>query len=127
MLLVDDEAAFVDLLAKRLRNRGMEASCVYNGSDAIELLSGDSGVDVVVLDMKMPGMDGMETLREIKRLRPELEVIMLTGHATLDSAVEGLKMDAFDYMTKPIDIELLVKKLREVSINRYKGGGWTPR
>lgn len=120
VLLVDDEAAFVDLLAKRLGNRGLDAKCVYNGRDAVDMLSKEKDFDVVILDMKMPGKDGMETLKEIKQIKPNLEVIILTGHATLDSAVEGLKMDAFDYMTKPIDIELLVNKLREVNISKYK-------
>ena len=122
VLLVDDEREFVELLAKRLRNRDMDITCVYNGEDALETLR-EEEYGVVVLDVKMPGIDGITALKEIKNLRPDTEVLLLTGHATLDTAVEGLKFDAFDYLVKPIEIDSLVRKLKEAFDRRSGTGG----
>ncbi len=118
VLLVDDEKEFVDLLAKRLRSRELEVECVYSGTEALEAVR-EKKYDIVVLDVKMPGIDGIETLKEIKKSNPEIEVIMLTGHATLDTAVDGMKMDAFDYLEKPIAIENLMDKLKNAFNKRY--------
>lgn len=114
ILLVDDEAAFLETLSKRIEKRGLKVSMVFSGPDALDHLEkggGSSNFDVVILDVKMPGMDGLEALTQIKLKHPNLEVIMLTGHATVESAIEGMKAGAFDYLMKPCDIDLLVAKI----------------
>jgi DNA-binding NtrC family response regulator len=109
ILLVDDEERFLVTTRKVLDKKGYEVLTAASGAEALSTL-GEKIVDVVILDVKMPGMDGIATLKEIKRRHPLVEVIMLTGHGTLESAVEGLKCGATDYLTKPSDIgELLVK------------------
>jgi len=110
-LFVDDEKAFLDTLAKRMKKRGLSPSSVYGGEEALSFLADHPKTDVVVLDVKMPGMDGLETLTEIKAQFPLVEVVMLTGHATVDSAIEGMKLGAFDYMMKPCDLDQLIEKL----------------
>jgi DNA-binding NtrC family response regulator len=112
VLLVDDEAEYVQTLVKRLGRRKIRATAVHNGASALERL--ESGPpDVVVLDLKMPGMDGIATLREIKKRYPLVEVIMLTGHADLEVAIEGLELGAFDYLMKPTDIDDLLFKIQD--------------
>jgi DNA-binding NtrC family response regulator len=114
VLLVDDEVPFVETMAKRLGKRDMAVSMAFSGMEALEKLDGDgSSIEVVVLDVKMPGMDGVETLDEIKRKHPLVEVIMLTGHATVSSAIAGMKKGAYDYLIKPCDIEELVTKVNQ--------------
>lgn len=112
VLLVDDEVEFLETLEKRLRRRNMDVRVATSGEEALDLLS-QSPPDVVVLDVKMPGMDGIETLREIKRRAPLIEVVMLTGHANLEVAIQGMEMGAFDYLMKPVDIDELVYKLQD--------------
>lgn len=120
ILFVDDEKAFLDTLAKRLEKRGLSPSAAYGGEEALGFLADHTTTDVVVLDVKMPGMDGLETLTEIKRQFPLVEVIMLTGHATVDSAIEGMKLGAFDYMMKPCDLDQLIQKM-EGAADRKRG------
>lgn len=110
VLLVDDEEQFVEVLAQRLETRGFHVDSRFNGDDAIEFVSAHE-VDVLVLDVLMPGRDGIETLREIKRIKPILEVIMLTGHGTVETAIEGMKLGAYDYLMKPTDTTELVDKI----------------
>jgi DNA-binding NtrC family response regulator len=112
VLLVDDEAEFRELLAKRLRKRNLALLSAASGEEALQLLAREA-VDVVVLDVRMPGMDGRDTLREIKRLRPEVEVIMLTGHASMEVALEGIELGAFDYLLKPVAFDELLFKLQD--------------
>jgi len=112
VLLVDDEVEFLETLEKRLRRRNMDVRVATSGEEALEVLS-QSPPDVVVLDVKMPGMDGIETLREIKRRAPLIEVVMLTGHANLEVAIQGMEMGAFDYLMKPVDIDELVYKIQD--------------
>lgn len=112
VLLVDDETDFVETLVKRLRKRKLEVSAAASGIEALEILSG-SQYDVVVLDVKMPDMDGIETLRRIKKIAPLVEVIMLTGHANVEVAMQGMELGAFDYLMKPIDIDDLLYKLQD--------------
>ncbi len=112
ILIVDDETEFLDLMHKRLARRGMEVDTADNGTDAVARV--EQGVyDAVVLDVKMPGMDGLETLRRIKALRPEVPVVLLTGHASLGAALTGMALGAFDYMLKPVAINELIFKLGE--------------
>ena len=95
VLLVDDEVPFVETMTKRLSKRQLTVIAAYSGREALEKLE-KNAVDVVILDVKMPGMDGIETLREIKKIYPLVEVIMLTGHATIETAVEGMRLGAFE-------------------------------
>jgi DNA-binding NtrC family response regulator len=112
VLLVDDEVEFLETLLKRMRKRDVNVTGVKSGEEALDALS--QGVtDVVVLDVKMPGMDGIETLREIRKRYPLIEVIMLTGHANLEVAIEGMELGAFDYLMKPINIDDLLYKIQD--------------
>ena len=102
ILLVDDEKTMVKYLSRHLVKRGFDIRVAYNGSDALALIK-KSDFDVVLLDVLMPGIDGIETLREIKAVRPDTEVIMLTGHASVEAGIEGMKLGAFNYIMKPFD------------------------
>ncbi|SMC99586.1 Response regulator receiver domain-containing protein [Desulfocicer vacuolatum DSM 3385] len=113
LLMVDDEKGFLDTIIKRLKKRDVNVSGVYSGKEALAFLDKNKNVEVVILDVKMPGMDGMETLIEIKKQCPLVEVIMLTGHATVETAIDGMKMGAFDYLMKPCDINVLISKVEE--------------
>ncbi len=112
VLVVDDEADFVDTTIKRLTKRNIECLGVTNGKQAIELIR-NSNFDVVLLDVRMPGMDGIETLQEIKQIKPYTEVIILTGHASVESGIDGMQFGAFDYLMKPMELELLIEKLMD--------------
>ena len=112
VLFVDDEVDFLETLLKRMKKRQVNAFGVNSGEDALTYLK-DHAVDVVVMDVRMPGMDGIETLRKIKKINPLLEVIMLTGHACLEIAREGMEVGAFDYLMKPINIDELLYKLQD--------------
>ena len=110
VLLVDDEEEFVEALAERLSIRDYDTTVSLRGEDAIEKLR-QYNFDVVILDVRMPGMDGTDVLREMKRIKPLTEVIMLTGHATVESAIDGMKQGAYDYLLKPCETEELVAKI----------------
>ncbi len=112
VLLVDDEVEFVDTLAKRMKKRSLKVFSVNGGEDALEFL-GQHPTDVVVLDVKMPGIDGIQALREIKQQYPLIEVIMLTGHANVEVAIQGMEIGAFDYLMKPMAIDDLVYKIQD--------------
>lgn len=109
MMLVDDEERYLMTTQKLLERKGVEVLIAPGGKEALDLLKRHN-VHVVVLDVKMPGMDGNETLKAIKALYPLVEVIMLTGHATVDSAIDGLKSGACDYLMKPADIDEILEK-----------------
>jgi len=115
VMLVDDEVPFVETTTKRLTKRNLKVITAFGGQEALDTLSKNRNVDVVILDVKMPGMDGIETLREIKKAYPLTEVIMLTGHATVESAIEGMKLGAYDYLMKPCDIEQIALKVAEAA------------
>lgn len=117
LLIVDDEDRFLLTTRKILTRKGYDVLSANSGQRALEMLK-EHAVQIVVLDVKMPGMDGLATLREIKRLYPFMEVIMLTGHATVPSAVEGMQSGASDYLMKPIDMDLLVEKVEEAVARR---------
>lgn len=112
VLLVDDEREFLDTLLKRMRKRNLLVDAVACGEEALEWMAGHP-VDIVVLDVRMPGMDGLETLREIKRRHPLVEVIMLTGHASIEVAIQGMELGAFDYLMKPMSIDELLYKVQD--------------
>lgn len=113
VLLVDDEERFVQNLAKLLRSRGFEAATAFDGAAGVAAVEKGAGFDVVLLDVKMPRMDGIEALRKIKETAPDTEVIMLTGHANVETGIEAMREGALDYLMKPCDIEDLVAKIRE--------------
>src|SRR6056297_3321307 len=110
VLVVDDEEQFVQQLAERLRLREYDVTTAFNGEEALDTIK-HYIFDVVILDVAMRGIDGIETLRGIKKIKPLTEVIMLTGHATVESAIEGMKLGAFDYLMKPCETEALLKKI----------------
>jgi DNA-binding NtrC family response regulator len=112
VLIVDDEEEFTTYLSGRLSLRDYQVSTSYSGPEALKKIK-KYNFDVVILDVAMPEMDGIETLREVKQLKPLTEVIMLTGHATVESAIEGMKLGAFDYLLKPTKTEDLVKKVED--------------
>jgi len=113
VLVVDDEVQFVETLVKRLAKRSVRVNFAHSGREALEKLAagGPTKTDVVILDVKMPEMDGLETLARIKEEHPLVEVIMLTGHATVESAIEGMKRGAYDYLMKPCEIDVLLEKV----------------
>ena len=121
VLLVDDEVEFASALAERLRLRDYDATAVYAAEDALAAVR-DASPDVVLLDMRMPGMDGMETLRAIKTIDPRIEVIMLTGYGEPHNVEEGLKSGAFEYIMKPVDIEQLALTIQKAKIKRDAEG-----
>ena len=110
VLLVDDEQEFVETLSERLGARGFEVRTAYSGEECLERLQ-EAPADVVVLDVLMPGKGGLQTLREIKEATPIIEVIMLTGHGSIDTAIEGLKSGAYDYLKKPTETKNLIEKI----------------
>jgi DNA-binding NtrC family response regulator len=109
-LLVDDESQFVEPLSERLSARGYNVGVAFSGEEAIANIERDDW-DVVVLDVLMPGMNGEEALKRIKKIKPLIEVIMLTGHATVESAIQGMKLGAYDYLMKPIELQELTDKI----------------
>jgi len=111
ILLVDDEISFVEIMSKRLDKRNIETISAFSGEECLETLKTHQTLDVIVLDVKMPGMDGIETLKNIKKASPLIEVIMLTGHATIELGINGMKLGAYDFLTKPCEIEELVSKI----------------
>ena len=110
VMIVDDEEDFAEMLSLRLEEVGERVTKAFSGVQCLNLLE-ENKIDVVILDIKMPGMDGIETLREIKKRFPLVEVIMLTGHGTTETAVEGMKLGAYDYLMKPADFGELQTKL----------------
>jgi DNA-binding NtrC family response regulator len=112
VLFVDDEVDFLETIIKRMQKRRVAAFGVHSGEEALAWLQRQA-VDVVVLDVRMPGMDGVQILRAIKSVNPLIEVIMLTGHASLEIAREGMQLGAFDYLMKPIDLDELLYKLED--------------
>jgi DNA-binding NtrC family response regulator len=112
-LVVDDEQDFLETLVNRLQKRNIDTTGARSGEEALELMK-KKLFDIVILDVKMPGgMDGIETLREMKKIQPLAEVLLLTGHASVETSIEGMKLGAFDYLLKPIKIEDLMTKMAE--------------
>ncbi len=120
VLLVDDEVPFVEAMSRRLKKRDVHILTAFSGPEALDILAGDGSVEAVILDVKMPIMDGIETLAEIRKRFPLVEVIMLTGHATVETGIEGMKLGAFDYLMKPCDMEVLIDKLKEAVAKKRK-------
>ncbi len=126
VLLVDDEQDFRETLAKRLGRRGIEAATVGSAPEALAWLKQTTGADAVLLDVKMPGMDGIEALKHIAATHPGVAVLMLSGHAHVETAMKGLELGAFDYLMKPVDIEELVFKLQDACEHKALKGKTVP-
>ena len=117
VLLVDDEEQFLDALTQRLETRGLKVKAVTRGEDAVDQVE-DHNFDAIIVDLAMPGIDGIETLKRIKEKRPDLEIIMLTGHATVKSGIEAMKLGADDFLEKPVDLNVLLEKIGEAKNKR---------
>ncbi|NJB67801.1 DNA-binding NtrC family response regulator [Desulfobaculum xiamenense] len=117
VLLVDDNKDFVETLAERMQARGMNAAAVFDGGQALAAAEARR-YDAVVLDLQMPGMDGIETLKRLKEMNDELQIILLSGHATVQLTVEAMKLGALDFMEKPVDLATLVEKIRVAQAKR---------
>jgi len=114
LLSIDDEPDFLETIVKRLLKRQIDATGVDSGKEALRVLQ-EQSFDVVILDVRMPGMDGIETLKEIKKRSPLTEVIMLTGHGSIKSGIKGMELGAFDYVIKPADFEELFEKVNQAA------------
>ena len=113
VLVVDDEKAFLETLVNRLNKRDIDTTGVPSGEKALEEMK-KKLFDVVILDIKMPGgMDGIEALKEMKKIQPLAEVILLTGHGSVETSIEGMKVGAFDYLLKPVNLEAIITKMAE--------------
>jgi DNA-binding NtrC family response regulator len=110
VLLVDDEREFIEILSQRLKTRGLKVKAVTSGKEALLMIE-DQNVDVAVVDFAMPGINGIETLKQIKEKRSDIEVIMLTGQGTIQSGIEAMKHGAIDYLEKPVDLNILMEKI----------------
>jgi DNA-binding NtrC family response regulator len=117
VLLVDDEAEFLDTLAERMRNRGMQVTTSMSAVDAVHKTVADD-FDAVILDLQMPGVDGIQALKALKQRKPDLQVIFLTGHATVQKSVEAMKLGAMDLLEKPADINELTDKILKARVQK---------
>ncbi|CAG36220.1 response regulator [Desulfotalea psychrophila] len=117
VLLVDDEKDFIETLSNRLQIRGLTVSTSTCGQDALKLIEKEK-FDVVVLDLTMPGMDGLETLKKLKETAPDTEIIMLSGHGTIQASTEAIKLGAEDFLEKPLDLPKLLEKISEAKDKR---------
>ena len=118
VLLVDDEIDFVETFSERLKMRDLEISTAFSGEEALQVLEANTNIEIVILDVKMPGMDGIETLAKIKSQFPLVEVIMLSGHTDVESAIDGMKQGAFDYLMKPCDMDQIITKVTEAAAKK---------
>lgn len=117
VLLVDDEKEFIETLSERMQGRGVKVDAVTTGMEALDQAKATS-YDAVVLDLAMPGMDGIETLKRLLQLNPDLQVILLTGHATVAKGMEACKIGAMDFLEKPTKLEVLLEKIKEAKTNK---------
>ena len=120
VLLVDDEEEFVSALSERLTLRGIEVDSALNGEEALARLQ-EKDFEVVILDVMMPGLGGLEVLRQIKLIHPNTQVILLTGHGSTREGIEGMRLGAFDYLIKPVDIEEMLAKMKEAAKTAHTG------
>ena len=112
VLLVDDEKKFLEVMSERLTTRGVTVTTATSAAEALEQIEANL-FDAVILDLKMPGMDGIEALKRMKAKRPELQIILLTGHATVEKGVEAIKLGAMDFVEKPVDLKSLGEKIKQ--------------
>jgi DNA-binding NtrC family response regulator len=117
VLLVDDEEEFTALLAERMHSRGFDVDITSSGINALQKID-DKTYDVIILDLYMPEMDGIETLKNLLMKNPDLQIIFLTGHATLEKGIEAVKLGASDFMEKPVDMDKLIEKVNNAKVKR---------
>lgn len=117
VLLVDDEKEFVEALSERMENRGVQVDAAHSGLEALDKAKGKP-YDAVILDLAMPGIDGIETLKRLLEMNPDLQVILLTGHATVQKGIEACKLGALDFLEKPAKLEVLLEKIKEAQTNK---------
>ncbi len=117
ILLVDDEKDFLSIMSERMQARGMDVSTAASAKEAIQLAEVES-FDAIILDLQMPGMDGLEALKILKAKKPEIQVILLTGHATIEKGVEAMKLGAMDLMEKPADLKTLTEKIKKAQTKK---------
>ena len=117
VLLVDDEKDFLSIMSERMKNRGMDVSTAASAKEAIQMAAAES-FDAIILDLQMPEMDGLEALKVLKAQKPELQVILLTGHATIERGVEAMKLGAMDLMEKPADLKTLADKIKKAQAKK---------
>jgi len=117
VLLVDDEKDFIEALGERMENRGMNVSTTTSAKDAIKRVE-EEAYDAIVLDLQMPEMDGIEALKAIKKINPDMQVILLTGYATVEKGIEAMKLGAMDLIEKPADIETIAEKIKKAQANK---------
>jgi len=117
VLLVDDEKEFVEALGERMKNRGMNVTTTTSAKDAINKVKAES-YDAIVLDLQMPEMDGMEALKVMREIKPEMQIILLTGHATVEKGIEAIKMGAMDLIEKPADLEMITEKIKKAQAKK---------
>ncbi len=117
VLLVDDEEQFLEVLSERLETRGLQVNSVTSGEDAVAQIE-DRNFDAIVVDLSMPGINGIETMKQIKEKRPDLEIIILTGQATVETGIEAMKLGAEDFLEKPVDLNVLLEKIKNAKNKR---------
>jgi DNA-binding NtrC family response regulator len=117
VLLVDDDPEFIEVLSQRMEAREVDVETATSGPEAVEKVSGAS-YDAIILDLSMPGMDGMETLKRLLQDKPDLQVILLTGYATLEKGIEAVKLGAMDFLEKPAEIQKLMEKIEKAKANK---------
>ena len=117
VLLVDDEKEFLEIMSERMEARGMQVTTATTASEALSIIE-EKSFDAIVMDFQMPGMDGMEALKTIKSKKPELQIILLTGYATVEKTVEAMKVGATDFLEKPADIEALSEKIKNAKAEK---------
>jgi len=117
ILLVDDEKDFLEVMSERIEARGMEVTTAESAMTALEQVE-SGGFDAIILDLMMPGMDGLETLKAIKKKNPDLQVILLTGHATIEKGIEAMKLGAMDFIEKPADLDKLTAIIKKAQARK---------
>lgn len=123
IILIDDERDFIETMEKRFRFRKIPVTAAHSGQEALDILSREE-FDVAILDVRMPGMDGLDTLKEIKKRHPRLEVIMLTGHGSVESGAKGMALGAYDYVLKPVDFAELLEKVEKACERKRLNAAW---
>jgi DNA-binding NtrC family response regulator len=117
VLLVDDEKDFLSIMSERMQTRGMDVSTAASAKEAIQLAETES-FDAIILDLQMPEMDGLQALKALKAKKPELQIILLTGHATVERGIEAMKLGAMDLMEKPADLKILTEKIKKAQAKK---------
>jgi len=117
VLLVDDEKEFLEIMSERMKARDMDVTTATSAQQALEIIEKES-FDAIILDFQMPGMDGMDALKAIKAKKPELQIILLTGYATVEKSVEAMKIGATDFIEKPADLEVLAEKIKSAKAEK---------